>query len=361
MKKAMNLFSVEKVDRQALMAWFWVSWASIHANAFLMRRQGMSDPYHTAAAYRVPLKVQNEGIRPTCIECVDNEAMQPLHSQRESQYLQKLSIILPAYNEAERIEETILHYESFLSNSHVWDTFNQSCPLMEILVVDDGSIDETAAIVRSLASRSGKNLSTAIRCMSLQSNQGKGAAIGRGCIELSQDTSIVLIADSDGSADITSFDAMLLALHSSIHDSKTYHDSKSSNQWTLPAIVVGNRIEPFTHPHRLVLRWGFRIAVCIVCGDLAVRDTQCGFKLMTRTAALQLYPDLHLRRWTHDVELLYRARLLGVSVRQSDVVWRDKPGSKLLQSPQGTVKIILVMLFEIIFMRFQYLRGNWKV
>ena len=81
---------------------------------------------------------------------------------------------------------------------------------------------------------------------------------------------------------------------------------------------------------------------------------------MTFTAAQQLYYDLHLRGWSHDVEVLYRAKMLGVTVAESAVQWQDKPGSKLVTSAGGTAGASLQMLWEIVQLRLYYKLGLWK-
>ena len=92
-----------------------------------------------------------------------------------------------------------------------------------------------------------------------------------------------------------------------------------------------------------------------------IADTQCGFKLMTLTTGIALYNDLHLKRWTNDVEALYRAKKLGIPVSEMVISWEDKDGSKLSSSALGTVWVSLVMLFEILYMRLQYILGRWKI
>lgn len=74
-----------------------------------------------------------------------------------------------------------------------------------------------------------------------------------------------------------------------------------------------------------------------------------------------LYNELNLRRWTHDVEVVHRARLLGVPVGECGVSWVDKEGSKLVTKASDAVVVSLVMLSEIAKMRIKYALGMWKV
>ncbi len=322
-----------------------------------------------------------------------------------------LTIILPAYNEENRIGPTIDRYSSYLSNftspilvekkkkkkknkkftaeherqqkqqrnhgSLAYDDIQY-----KILVVDDGSTDNTRQVVQSMSSR---NIYTNmnISCLSLDQNQGKGSAISRGIQEtvreslfrkdellnISKECSdVILIADADGSGDIQSLENMMVELWNTScrnQNSNELHTHPNSNErkksWTNPAIVVGNRGYKGTSISRGITRWGFRTAVKLACGDLNVKDTQCGFKLMTLNAASVIYKDLNLKRWTNDVEALYRAKLLGIPVSEIIVQWKDKEGSKLASTIWETINISIVMLAEIIYMRMLYVIGVWSV
>jgi dolichyl-phosphate beta-glucosyltransferase len=257
-----------------------------------------------------------------------------------------LTIILPAYNEVNRIGDTIKIYREYLENYQ-----HESVGLQQykILVIDDGSSDGTADLIRSFSS---------VDCVSLPFNQGKGAAIAYG-VKLLSVGELCFIADADGSASIDVLDSMirkmaflLLPLDSS--------DVDKWIDWSIPALVVGFRVEVSNRSLiRSILRWGFRATVRCFVGDLGVRDTQCGCKLLTVAAAQTLYHNLHLQRWTHDVEVLYRAKNLQFPTAEIAVDWEDKVGSKLLESTGGAIGISITMLFEVLEMRMSYESGRW--
>jgi len=303
----------------------------------------------------------------------------------KKQSLPNLTVILPAFNEESRIRTTIETYRSYLRASPHWVRDGKSgC---DILVVDDGSNDDTCRVVNEFVIED-SSLSTPydadvkIRSVSLVENEGKGAAIARGIAEVEhqyhrhqlKDSNcrgwIILVADADGSGDMKSLDDMMDTLFSTIlvqmisgNDENINHESNYSDAfpWKYPALVVGNRGYEGASMSRVITRWGFRTTVQLFCGDLNVRDTQCGFKLMTLTAGSYLYSQLNLKRWSHDVEVLFRAKEMGITVVETTVGWRDMEGSKLASTLGGTIKISAIMLFEVLTMRIAYLFGRWKI
>jgi dolichyl-phosphate beta-glucosyltransferase len=220
-------------------------------------------------------------------------------------------------------------------------------------VVDDGSTDNTIEAIQS-TEKQGIRVSS----ISLGHNQGKGSAIAHGISVMKEKENgigqIILIADADGSADISYLNDMVKSLSDTIETSQMM-----INPWNVKSIVVGCRNDG-TLPSRKITRWGFKRVVKFICGDLRIDDTQCGFKLMTLDAGAILYKDLNLQRWTHDVEVLYRAKLLGISTSEVPIGWQDKDGSKLATSFLQTVTVSLEMLLEILWMRLNYSIGRWR-
>jgi dolichyl-phosphate beta-glucosyltransferase len=245
--------------------------------------------------------------------------------------------------------------------------------------VDDGSDDDTANVVEMFPAQ------IPIRCVRMAKNGGKGAALAKGIqfiteqqqqLQYASSTSpsssssssssmediLILTQDADGSGDLLYLDEMAQTLRKllpSIDPDPDHTASSSSSStsmttrpdWSVPGMVVGNRNYDFFSA-RGVTRWGFQTTVRLIMNDLRVQDSQCGYKLMTLPAAQCLYKDLHLRGWSHDVEVLYRAKLLNFPIQEVKIDWEDKDGSKVVAS--GVVKVSLQMLWDVIRLRWNY-------
>jgi dolichyl-phosphate beta-glucosyltransferase len=261
--------------------------------------------------------------------------------------------LIPAYNEEFRIQATLEDIDAYFADTDTWNG------TARILVVDDGSTDQTVQVVQTVATAA---LTTKhIDCLRMDQNQGKGAAVSFGVqhIYRTLPESLILITDADGSADMECFESMYTA-YLDLAEKSSPNDNGCSDTLR-PLVVVGYRSDDDASRSRVFFRWAFRTLIRHVIGDLGVRDTQCGFKLLTATAAHALYKDLHLMGWTHDVEVLYKCRALSIPIAESPVSWQDKEGSKLVASPGGIVAVSFGMLFEVLVMRLSYMTGRWNI
>jgi dolichyl-phosphate beta-glucosyltransferase len=106
--------------------------------------------------------------------------------------------------------------------------------------------------------------------------------------------------------------------------------------------------------YRTVLMYGFHFLVWFLCVR-GIRDTQCGFKLLTRVAALKTFSNLHVQRWAFDVDLLYIAEHFRMRVFEVDINWHECEGSKL------TIASYFQMGRDLLSIRLHYLFGAWKL
>ena len=213
-----------------------------------------------------------------------------------------VSIVVPALNEAQRLQRTLPQLRDFLA---AW-------PSVEMIIVDDGSSDGTAGVA-------GRELEgfdhTVIR---LPWHQGKGAALRVG-VAAARGERIVLM-DADLAAGLENLAELLAGLDT--------HD-----------IAVGSRHLPesqidYDNQVRAVCsKWFGRYVRAIT--RIEVSDTQCGFKAFRSDAAKMLFHLAENGGFAMDVELLGLARLLGYSVTEVPISWTDRPGSKvkLLRDP----------------------------
>jgi dolichyl-phosphate beta-glucosyltransferase len=209
-----------------------------------------------------------------------------------------LSIVIPAYNEQERIIATIGAIASHVSDlGFEW----------ELLIADDGSTDNTIKLVEELGLVN-------LRLLKTPKNGGKGNAVQRGMI--ASKGRYVLFADADNSTPIEEVSKLLTKLD------KEHYD-----------VAVGSRaVEGAEEAHKSFLRhllssglrWIVKNALRI-----NVRDTQCGFKMYTQKAAKELHAMQTIMGFSFDLEILFLAFKYGYKVIEVPVSWIDAPGSKV--------------------------------
>jgi dolichyl-phosphate beta-glucosyltransferase len=195
-----------------------------------------------------------------------------------------LSVLVPAYNEAARIGASLDAIAGWL---------DRRGDQAEIVVCDDGSSDETAAIVADRARGDAR-----IRLERLPVNRGKGAAVGRG-VEVARGD-LVLVTDADLATPLSAFDDLAAAL-------------SGLDIAVASRAVPGTRREVVQPQLRRVMSRTFNLlARGLRLTDL--RDTQCGFKLLRAEAARAVFARRRIDGFAFDVEILYVARQLGLRV-----------------------------------------------
>lgn len=232
-----------------------------------------------------------------------------------------LSIVIPAYNEAERILPTIGAISSYVSElGFPW----------ELIIADDGSRDQTVELVESLGFAN-------LRLLRAEANGGKGRAVQRGM--LAARGQYILFDDADNSTPIEELDKLLRQVREGGYD-----------------VVVGSRAadgaeEAHRSAFRRLLSNGLRWIVRNIF-RIGVRDTQCGFKLFSYPAAQRLYNAQTITGFSFDLEILYLASKFGYSVAEVAVAWVDAPGSKV-----DAAKEIRRFLRDLLKIKWNDLRG----
>lgn len=209
-----------------------------------------------------------------------------------------ISLIIPAYNEAERIVP-------FLASIGLYVDKNPDI-LHEIIVVNDGSSDSTDRVAQEV----GKDIA-GFRLISLEKNQGKGAAVQAGVLAATGD--YIVFMDADGATGIEEMPKMITAL--------TKADIAVGNRW-----MQGAKTERHSALRKLS---GYMYRNYMALFGLGDIDTMCGFKGYTASVAKDLFQSLQEKRWLFDTEIAYRAICRNYSVENFPIAWESKDGSKL--------------------------------
>ncbi len=230
-------------------------------------------------------------------------------SVRQSHHYQgKLSLIIPLYNEVDRLPRMIKTLRKFETE---WTT------PYEVLLVNDGSTDDTlAALGKEFGEHTATEGVATYRILDQKKNQGKGHALKRGMAEAEGDHLLTL--DADMACSPTTLFNWLQALPAQTFDSNT--------------IYIGSREHPDSEikaeGQRRTLGRLFNGWVQFLTGSNS-RDTQCGFKLYPKELGQWLFEQMAVKGWAHDVELLHNARLYQVPVVEMPVEWEEVNDSKV--------------------------------
>jgi len=198
-----------------------------------------------------------------------------------------LSFVIPAYNEEDSIEERLGTLDKIVQNSKL---------PYEIIVVNDGSLDKTLTKAITYASRNGH-----VKVVSYTSNQGKGHAIREGFMKTNSE--LVVFVDSDMDIDLKLVSNYVQALQRG--------DVVIASKWHPQSVVEISLVRRF-------FSHSFNVLVRLLTG-ITLRDTQAGLKAIRKSAFLDVFPRLAVKRYAFDVELLAVAKLYGLKVVEMPV------------------------------------------
>lgn len=236
------------------------------------------------------------------------------------------SIVIPAYNESARLRATL---------DRVLDHMQQLGWDAEVLVVNDGSTDDTAQIVQNYAA-----LNPAVRLLENPGNRGKGFSVRNGMLHASGE--VILFSDADLSSPIEEADKLFAALGAGA-------DVAMGSRWLRTELQTQR--QPL---HRQLFGRIFNLALRTILG-LQYRDTQCGFKAFTRSAAHRIFPLQHIERWGFDPEILFLAHKFGLKVEEVPVKWAHRDGTRLNPLRDG-----IRMFGEMLKIRWYSLTGKYN-
>jgi dolichyl-phosphate beta-glucosyltransferase len=233
----------------------------------------------------------------------------PMHIKRDA-FLNtsyRISIVIPAYNEAPRLGPTLDRVLDFVRKQG-WDA--------EVIVVDDGSRDGTADIVRGYAQNN-----EIVRLLQNPGNRGKGYSVRNGV--MNANGQIILFTDADLSSPIEEAPKLLEVIESGADvaiGSRWMRSELQTKRQSVARQVLGR---VFNLLLRVVLRLDFK-------------DTQCGFKAFRRNAARALFPLQKIERWGFDPEILFLADRAGFRVVEVPVRWGHDSGTRISPIADGS-------------------------
>ena len=237
----------------------------------------------------------------------------------------ELSIVIPSYDEELRLPASLEKISAYIQDKR---------PNTEVIVVDDGSTDRTAAVAESWRGRIPQ-----LRVVSNGVNRGKGFSVRHGSLEAHGD--VVLFTDADLSSPIEEGEKLLRTLRS--------HD-----------VAIGSRavdrslIEVHESPFREFAGIIFNRIVRIIL-RLPFVDTQCGFKAFRRERCHIIFEQQTIERFGFDPELLYLARHHGLSIAEVPVRWAHSPTTKV-----NMLRDSVQMFLDVFVIRWNAVRGRYR-
>jgi glycosyltransferase involved in cell wall biosynthesis len=242
--------------------------------------------------------------------------------------LDSISIVIPAYNEEKRLPATLDRVLAYLRRKEF--------EFFEILIVDDGSTDNTAATVEDAVA-----LHSCIRLVRNPGNRGKGFSVRHGMLEARGKW--ILFSDADLSAPIEELDKLTAA-------AREKNASITFGSRALNRSLIANHQSVFREFAGRFFNLGVRAAT-----GLPFWDTQCGFKLFEAGAAREIFRRQQLNGFSFDVEDLFIARKLGFKCVEVPVRWSHAEGTKV-----SMMRDSVRMFADLARIRWYELRGCYK-
>ena len=235
------------------------------------------------------------------------------------------SIVIPAYNESARLGATLEKVLAYI-RAQAWNA--------EVIVVNDGSRDNTADIARTFAAKD-----AALRLVENPGNRGKGYSVRNGMLHARGQ--VVLFSDADLSSPIEEAPKLLQALEAGA-------DIAIGSRWL--RAETQTRRQPL---HRQLFGRIFNLLLRLTLG-LKFKDTQCGFKAFKQPAVQTIFPLQRIERWGFDPEILFLARKFGFSVEEIAVAWGHSGGARINPLLDGSR-----MFLEMLHIRWNDLTGKY--
>ena len=237
-----------------------------------------------------------------------------------------LSVVIPAYNEEKRLSKTLREIDRYLKEQFYG---------YEIIVVSDGSKDNTAGVVKKLQSEI-KNL----KLIDNKENYGKGYVTRQGMMEAQG--KYRLFTDADNSTAIEQVEKLLPFFNQNYDIVIGSRDIKGA-KLAVP--------QPW---YRRILGNIFALFVHMIIGLWGIQDTQCGFKALSAKAVNDIFLKCRIDRWAFDPEILKIGKKLGYKIKQVPITWVNDPESKV------KLKGMIRMALDLLKIRWNFITRKYK-
>ena len=238
----------------------------------------------------------------------------------------RYSIVIPAYNEAQRIVPTLNRVLSYVAEQD-WD--------VEVIVVNDGSRDDTAKIIQGYVEHN-----PIVRLLENPGNRGKGYSVRNGMLNARGE--LLLFSDADLSSPIEEAPKLFEAIEAGA-------DVAIGSRW------LRSELQTERQPlHRQLFGRIFNLALRLILG-LSYKDTQCGFKAFARRSAQSIFPLQRIERWGFDPEIIFLAEKQGFRVTEVAVKWAHDEHGRINPLRDG-----LRMFGEVLKIRWNSITGKYS-
>jgi len=238
----------------------------------------------------------------------------------------RISVVVPCFNE----EKTI-----YFNLKNIFDYLNNRFHDFELIAVNDGSADKTLEKLRRFQKE------FPIRIIDNQPNEGKGKAVQRGILKSRFET--VMFLDADLGIPIEELDGFL-------EEVKNGFDLVIASRF-VPGLKI---LRPVVW-HRRIMEKIFRLLRIIIINIWNIKDTQCGFKVFRRVAAMKIFSRLTVKRFAFDAEVIFLANKFGYKMKELPISLQNPPEShiRLVRDP-------LNMTWDLLRIRVNDWRGKYK-
>lgn len=242
-------------------------------------------------------------------------------------FTEKISVVIPCFNEEAKIQENIKKIFQYLKNN--FENF-------EIIAVNDGSTDKTLEELKKIQKE------PSFHIIDNPVNAGKGKAVKDGVLQSRNE--IVLFLDADLAIPIEELPKFIAEI-------KNGFDLAIASRF-----VPGGKVIKKVLWYRVIMEKAFRIIRTLILNNYQIKDTQCGFKVFKREVALKIFPQMKIKRFAFDSEIIFLAEKYKFGIKELPIILQNPIRShlRIFRDP-------LNMFFDLLKIRFNEFLGKYKI